>query len=82
MNLTGEEIDHYVYSERLTNKAYNMTRENINLLMKNGAVVDVSEASDNLNISALTDPVEKYFLCYPMFKSPKTKQLNMIQELS
>ncbi len=82
MNLTEDQMQHFVYSEQLTNKAYNITRENINLLMKNGSVVDVSDASDNLNISALTDPVEKYFLCYPIFKSSKPKQLTMIQDLN
>ena len=82
MDLTEGEVEHFVYSERLTNKAYNITRENINLLMKNGTVVDVSNASDNLNISALTDPVEKYFLCYPVFKSSRPKQLTMIQDLN
>ncbi len=82
MSLTEDQMEHFVYSEQLTNKAYNITRENINLLMKNGSVLDVSDASDNLNISALTDPVEKYFLCYPIFKSSKPKQLTMIQDLS
>ena len=82
MDLTEDQIQHYVYSEQLTNKAYNINRENINLLMKNGSVVDVSDASDNLNISALSNPVEKYFLCYPIFKSTRPKQLTMIQDLS
>jgi hypothetical protein len=35
--------------------------------MKNGEIVDLSDASDNLNISALASPVEKFFLCYPVF---------------
>ena len=82
MDLIDDQIEHFVYSERLTNKAYNITHENNNLLMKNGTVADVSNASDNLNISALTDPVEKYFLCYPIFKSTRPKQLTMIQDLS
>ena len=37
----------------------------INLLLKNGSIIELSKASDNLNISALSTPVEKYFLCYP-----------------
>jgi hypothetical protein len=28
-------------------------------------LVDVSEASDQLNISVLSTPVNKYLLCYP-----------------
>lgn len=82
MELNENQIDHFVYSESLTNKAYNINKENINLLMKNGSVVDVSDASDNLNISALSNPVEKFFLCYPHFKSNRPKQLTMIQDLS
>ena len=62
--LTEEESVYFVYSEVLTNNAYNQTKENINLLMKDGTVLDLSAASDNLNISALAQPVAKYCLCY------------------
>jgi len=65
-DLTDEEVDFFVYSEVLTNNAYNQNKQNINLLMKNGSIMDVSKASDNLNISALAQPVEKYCLCYPL----------------
>jgi HD superfamily phosphohydrolase len=67
MGLDKEEVKHFIYSDILTNNAYNENKENINLLMKNGDIVDISLASDNLNISALAHPVEKYFLCYPIF---------------
>ncbi len=63
--LTEEEVDYFVYSDILTNKAYNQDKQNINLLMKNGDIIDLTKASDNLNISALAQPVEKYFLCFP-----------------
>ena len=74
LSLKEDEVKYFVYSDRLSNNAYNKGRENINLLMKSGEVIDVSEASDNLNISALADPVEKYFLCYPIFKSHHPKE--------
>jgi hypothetical protein len=64
-HLTREEVDYFVYSDILTNKAYNQDKQNINLLMKNGEIIDLTKASDNLNISALAQPVEKYFLCFP-----------------
>lgn len=79
LNLSENEVESYVHHEKLTNNAYNFTRENINILKKNGSIIDVSKASDNLNISALSSPVEKYFLCYPVFKKKKGKQLSMIQ---
>jgi hypothetical protein len=61
----GVDLDFLVFSDKLVNKAYNQKRQNINILMKTGEIVDLAEASDNLNISALAKPVEKYFLCYP-----------------
>ncbi len=63
--LSMPDVEYFVYQDILTNKAYNQDKENIKLLMKNGNIIDLSAASDNLNISALAQPVEKYFLCYP-----------------
>jgi uncharacterized protein len=62
--LKDDELDYFVHSSILTNNAYNEKRENINLLMKDGVVMDVIKAADNLNISALSKPVEKFYLCY------------------
>lgn len=64
-DVSFEDTQYYVYSRKLTNSAYNEGKQNINLLMKSGEIVDLSKASDNLNISALANPVEKYCLCYP-----------------
>ncbi|WP_341904788.1 HD domain-containing protein [Fluviicola taffensis] len=64
--LNDEEIEYFVYSELLSNNAYSQVKQTINLLMKDGQTIDVSKASDNLNISALAQPVEKYCLCYPV----------------
>ena len=65
LSLSDSEVDYFVYADKLQNNAYNEHKENINLLMKNGDIVDLSKASDNLNISALSKPVKKYFLSYP-----------------
>ena len=32
---------------------------------KDGSVCDIAEAADTLNIKALSEPVEKYYLCFP-----------------
>jgi len=65
-DLSGNEVDFFVYTDILSNNAYTQSKQNINMLMKNGEIIDLSKASDNLNISALASPVEKYFLCYPV----------------
>jgi HD superfamily phosphohydrolase len=64
IGLVDKEVDFFVYSDVLSNNAYNQNLQKINVLMKSGEVTDLTEASDNLNISALASPVEKYFLCY------------------
>lgn len=65
VRFSSMDLDYLVFSDKLVNKAYNQKFQNINLLLKSGQIMDLSEASDNLNISALAMPVEKYFLCYP-----------------
>ena len=41
----------------------NIKKSNINILMKNGDVIDITSASDQFNIEALNKTVNKYFLC-------------------
>ncbi|MCB9188874.1 MAG: HD domain-containing protein [Flavobacteriales bacterium] len=60
-----EESNYFVFSDYMENHAYNPTSDSINILYKDGQVLDITEASDNLNIQALTQTVRKYYLCYP-----------------
>lgn len=65
LGISEKETAYYLHSSRLVNNAYNEEKQTINLLMKNGEIISLTDASDNLNISALTKPVEKFFVCYP-----------------
>ena len=56
---------HLVFTNQIDNKAYNPKKYKINLLYKDGRIMDIAEASDQLNISVLGQTVTKYFLCYP-----------------
>lgn len=56
---------YFVISDKVNNSAYNSSDFKINILMSDGSLVDVAEASDQLNIQSLTRPVTKYFICYP-----------------
>ena len=64
-HLSEEEASYFVFEGEISNQAYNMTKETINLLTKAGKVVDVAKASDQLNLEALSKKVVKYYLCYP-----------------
>jgi uncharacterized protein len=67
LNLSKEEAEYFVYTGTLSNNAYNENKQKINILMKNGEVLDVSKISDNWNISALSKTVEKHSLCYYVY---------------
>ena len=64
-NLSIEEASYFVFTGSISNLAYNQFKENIQLMRKDGSLIDVAQASDQLHIKALSEQVVKYFLCYP-----------------
>jgi HD superfamily phosphohydrolase len=63
--LSKKETDYFVFSESVNNSAYNSSHFKINILYRDGSLVDVAKASDQLNIKMLSKKVTKYFICYP-----------------
>lgn len=59
------DLGYYMIEDTIINNAYNTSVDKINILRKDGSVLDISEAADTLNIKELSAPVEKHFLCYP-----------------
>ncbi len=58
-------LDYFVFGDKLKNQAYDLTAEPIRIFTKNKEIIDVLEASDQSNLRALSEPVYKYFICYP-----------------
>lgn len=65
LKLDKDEIDYFVVVDQTSNFTYEIGIDKIGILSKNGNVMDIAEASDQLNISLLSKPTTKYFLCYP-----------------
>lgn len=64
--LPPAEAELLMISGRLSNSAYNADNgEPIEILTKKGDVLNVMEASDLPNIRALSQRVEKFYICYP-----------------
>lgn len=63
-DLTEEDLPYFIESAKLVNSAYDEKYKQINILLRDGTILDLAKASDNLNISALSQPVEKYFFCH------------------
>ncbi len=64
VNLTDEELEYFVFSNKIKHQAYNSDKP-IKIYTKKGKLKDIAKASDQLNLKALTKPVVKHYLCYP-----------------
>lgn len=64
-NISKRDIGYFISQGKLTNVAYNADYQPIKILLKDGSLKDVAEASDQLNLKALAKPVTKYYYCYP-----------------
>ncbi len=63
--LHKSEVDYFVINNSTSNYTYQPGSNKIGILQKDGSVIDIAEASDQLNISLLNKPTTKYFLSYP-----------------
>jgi HD superfamily phosphohydrolase len=64
-NITIQEAKYFIFKGKIKNQAYSKEAEPIRILKKDRTIEDVVEASDQLNLKALSKPVTKYFICYP-----------------
>lgn len=65
LDVKDNELDYFVFGDKLKNQAYDLKAEPIRIFTKNKEIIDVLEASDQYNLKALSEPVYKYFICYP-----------------
>jgi hypothetical protein len=67
-NITKYEAAYFVFKGEVSNQAYQLKNQKINILFKTGKVTDIVKASDHLNLKVLSKPVTKYYICYPKDK--------------
>lgn len=65
LGITEKEAKYFVLEGKVKNQAYNKEGEPIHILNKDRTVEDVIDASDQLNLKALSKPVTKYYVCFP-----------------
>ncbi|MFW6019663.1 MAG: HD domain-containing protein [Bacteroidales bacterium] len=57
--------DYYIFTGTTENKAYNPEEENIKVLHKGHYLKDLTDSSEELNVSTVTQTIYKNYLCYP-----------------
>ncbi|MFT7051053.1 MAG: HD superfamily phosphohydrolase [Psychroserpens sp.] len=64
-NISKADAAYFVFIDEISNLAYQSKKQKIKILQKSGKVVDITKASDQFNIKALSKAVTKYYICYP-----------------
>jgi len=64
-HISQHDAKYFIFKGKIKNQAYSKDAEPIRILKKDRTIEDVVEASDQLNLKALSKPVTKYFICYP-----------------
>jgi HD superfamily phosphohydrolase len=64
LHINLDEAKYFMDDEIVSTDTYCPEDDNINILMKDGTIRDIAEASDMLNIQVLTKKVTKHFFCY------------------
>jgi HD superfamily phosphohydrolase len=65
LKLTEPELSYYFIEGNLLNNAYSTQSDNIGIMLKSGEIQDITEAADTLNLKVLSEPVTKYYCCFP-----------------
>jgi uncharacterized protein len=63
--ISQKEASYFVFSGTIENRIYNASKVNINILFNDGKLIDISKASDQLNVKVLSKTIRKQFLCFP-----------------
>ncbi|KAA5536778.1 HD domain-containing protein [Taibaiella lutea] len=61
--INEEDLEYFLFKGTTSNNTYNQYDEKINILMKNGDILNISDVDNALISSDLTVPVEKFYIC-------------------
>ena len=64
LNLSRNLTDYFVFSGKISNKAYSYEKAKINILLKDGSIKELKDASDQTLNQMLSKRVNKFSLCY------------------
>ncbi len=65
LRISEEEAGYFVFIGQTENNTYNTEDEHIQILFKNGNVLDISEVDNALINQTLFGTVKKFYICYP-----------------
>ncbi|WP_342343995.1 HD domain-containing protein [Carboxylicivirga mesophila] len=69
-----QQANYFVFTDTITNNAYSIKDDKIEILYNNNELKDISKASDMLNLSVLGKTVRKHYVCYPKSIEPELQR--------
>ncbi|SEL51012.1 HD domain-containing protein [Parapedobacter koreensis] len=63
--ITAADTAYYVWVQSIENSAYEQNNSTIKILMKDGSIQDIAEASDLSNLGTLSKKVQKFAVSFP-----------------
>ena len=68
LKISKQEAEYFVFEGEISNQAYQKNIQKINVLYKSGKVGDITNATDQFDMKALSKSITKYYICYPKDK--------------
>ena len=62
-NLPEKDLHYFAFTGKISNSAYNPDSEPIRILYRDGTQIELSLASDQLEVAVLSSPIQKNFFC-------------------
>lgn len=62
-HLEENDLHYFAFEGTISNSAYNPLEEPIRIMHRDGSLIDLSTASDQLEVAVLSSPVKKHFIC-------------------
>lgn len=61
--LSRKEANYFAFNGSISNSAYDPSGEPIRILYRDGSSIELSAASDQMEVAVLSSPVQRHFLC-------------------
>jgi hypothetical protein len=61
--LPENNLHYFAFTGKISNSAYNPDSEPIRILYRDGSQIELSVASDQLEVAVLSSPIQKNFFC-------------------
>ncbi len=61
--ISADEAHYFAFTGSISNSAYDPLEEQIHIQYRNGELIELTAASDQLDVVLLSSPVKKYFIC-------------------